>query len=197
MAKKTEQNSRERRTAERAANRVPSVQQGTKSQAFIDVQELRASIIPVVEEFGCVLESLTAHGAGSNKTLEIVVDYTEERTDFLSLDTIAEISQAISATLDQADDGDSPYLLEVSSPGATRPLIEPRHWKRSVGRLLSVVTTESGEPFLARLDEVQDDGVVVRRKKQTKKGQPESYKDAETLPFDSISAANVEIEFNH
>lgn len=193
MAKKTELNSRERRAAERAA---AGIQTSTPRKPFINTEEIRTAIVPVIEEFGCILESLNAKGSGKNRTLEIVIDYTEERTDFLSLDTIAEVSQGISAVLDQANDGEEPYLLEVSSPGATRALTERRHWKRSLNRLLNIDLTD-GEPFLARLDEVLEEGVKIRRKKQTKKGQPESYKDQETLAWDSISSANVEIEFNH
>lgn len=194
MAKKTDLNSRQRRAAERAATKVTVP---PANLPFINTEELGRVIEPIVEQFGCVLETLNARGAGNNKTLEIMVDYTEERTDFLSLDTIAEISQAISQALDEADDGESPYLLEVSSPGATRPLTERRHWLRSRERLINIVPAAGGEAFLARLDDVVDEGPVIRRKKHTKKGQPESYKDAETLPWDSISSANVEIEFNH
>lgn len=193
MAKKNEQNARERRSADRAAN---GVSLASPAKPFVNTDEIQAAILPVIEEFGCVLESLSAKGTGNNKTLEIIIDYTEDRTDFLSLDTIAEVSQAISAKLDEADDGESPYSLEVSSPGATRALTEHRHWKRSQERLINIIPVE-GDSFLARLDDVNEQGALVRRKKQTKKGQPESYKDQETLPWESISAANVEIEFNH
>src|SRR5262249_22870824 len=30
------------------------------------------------------------------------------------------------------------YTLELSSPGVDRPLTQPRHWHRNVGRLVSV-----------------------------------------------------------
>lgn len=193
MAKKTEQNSRERRAAERAATGITAK---APAQNFVNVSELREILEPRVREFDCVLESMTAKGKGAHQTLEIVVDYTEDHTEFPSLDTIAEISQTLSVALDEADDGDSPYALEVSSPGADRALSERRHWKRSRGRLINVVPVE-GESFLARLEEVFEDGPQLCRKKNTKKGQKESYKDLETLPWNAISSAKVEIEFNH
>jgi ribosome maturation factor RimP len=34
--------------------------------------------------------------------------------------------------------GESPYTLEVSSPGVDRPLTEPKHWRRAIGRLVTV-----------------------------------------------------------
>lgn len=198
MAQKSgsELNSRERRAAARAVAGISTPEQKTYS-SFVNEDGVRAAVAQVVEdEFKLVLESLVAKGSGNNRILEIVIDYAEG-TESLSLDTVAEVSQAISAALDQADDGEAPYMLEVSSPGATRPLTEPRHWKRVVGRLIDVVPSAGGENYLARLSEVTDDGPVLARKKNTKKGQKESYHEPETVTWDLISAAKVEIEFNH
>lgn len=198
MANKSgsELNSRERRAAARAAAGISTPEQPTYS-SFVDVDGVRDAVAKVVEgEFKLVLESLIAKGSGNNRTLEIVIDYAEG-TDSLSLDTVAEVSQAISEALDSADDGEAPYLLEVSSPGATRPLTEPRHWKRVIGRLIDVQPAAGGENYLARLNDVTDEGPVLARKKNTKKGQKESYQDPETITWDLISGAKVEIEFNH
>ena len=55
----------------------------------------------------------------------------------VSLDDIEQVSRELSAVLDQAAAmGEAPYTLEVSSPGVDRPLTEPRHWRRAVGRLV-------------------------------------------------------------
>ncbi|WP_237209470.1 ribosome maturation factor RimP [Rothia nasimurium] len=192
-SKKDAPNARERRAAARAEQ---GITKKAPAGSFVSVEGVREAVTRVVEqEFKLVLEKLTAKGSGANRTLEIVVDYPEDRTDALSLDTIAEVSQALSAALDDADDGEVPYSLEVSSRGVTSPLTETRHWKRSIDRLIEI-TEAGGEKYLARLDFVTDEGPVIRRKKETKKGQPESYRDAVTLPWATISAAKVEIEFN-
>ncbi|WP_237242848.1 ribosome maturation factor RimP [Rothia nasimurium] len=192
-SKKDAPNARERRAAARAEQ---GITKKAPAGSFVSVEGVREAVTRVVEqEFKLVLEKLTAKGSGANRTLEIVVDYPEDRTDALSLDTIAEVSQALSAALDAADDGEVPYSLEVSSRGVTSPLTETRHWKRSIDRLIEI-TEAGGEKYLARLDFVTDEGPVIRRKKETKKGQPESYRDAVTLPWATISAAKVEIEFN-
>lgn len=192
-SKKDAPNARERRAAARAEQ---GITKKAPAGSFVSVEGVREAVTRVVEqEFKLVLEKLTAKGSGANRTLEIVVDYPEDRTDALSLDTIAEVSQALSAALDAADDGEVPYSLEASSRGVTSPLTETRHWKRSIDRLIEI-TEAGGEKYLARLDFVTDEGPVVRRKKETKKGQPESYRDAVTLPWGTISAAKVEIEFN-
>ena len=192
-SKKDAPNARERRAAARAEQ---GITKKAPAGSFVSVEGVREAVTRVVEqEFKLVLEKLAAKGSGANRTLEIVVDYPEDRTDALSLDTIAEVSQALSAALDDADDGEVPYSLEVSSRGVTSPLVETRHWKRSIDRLIEI-TEARGEKYLARLDFVTDEGPVVRRKKETKKGQPESYRDPVTLPWGTISAAKVEIEFN-
>lgn len=192
-SKKDAPNARERRAAARAEQ---GITKKAPAGSFVSVEGVREAVTRVVEqEFKLVLEKLAAKGSGANRTLEIVVDYPEDRTDALSLDTIAEVSQALSAALDDVDDGEVPYSLEVSSRGVTSPLIETRHWKRSIDRLIEI-TEAGGEKYLARLDFVTDEGPVVRRKKETKKGQPESYRDPVTLPWGTISAAKVEIEFN-
>ncbi|WP_237205505.1 ribosome maturation factor RimP [Rothia nasimurium] len=192
-SKKDAPNARERRAAARAEQ---GITQKAPAGSFVSVEGVREAVTQVVEqEFKLVLEKLTAKGSGANRTLEIVVDYPEDRTDALSLDTIAEVSQALSSALDAADDGEVPYSLEVSSRGVTSPLTETRHWKRSIDRLIEITET-GGEKYLARLDFVTEEGPVLRRKKETKKGQPESYRDAVTLPWATISAAKVEIEFN-
>lgn len=191
--KKEAPNARERRAAARAQE---GITQRAPVEIFVSLESVRPVVTEVVEgQFKLVLEKLALRGKGANRTLEIVLDYPEDRTDALSLDTIAEVSQALSQALDSADDGEVPYLLEVSSRGVTSPLTETRHWKRSIDRLLAISQTD-GETYLARLDFVTEEGPVVRRKKETKKGQPESYRDAQTLPWATISSAKVEIEFN-
>ena len=34
--------------------------------------------------------------------------------------------------------GDSPFTLEVTSPGIDRPLTLPRHWKKNIGKLVNI-----------------------------------------------------------
>jgi ribosome maturation factor RimP len=63
----------------------------------------------------------------------------------MSLDDAALASRELSAKLDASDVmGDMPYTLEVSSPGVDRPLTQPRHWQRAVGRLVRVPVTPAG-----------------------------------------------------
>ncbi|HWF82991.1 MAG TPA: ribosome maturation factor RimP [Streptosporangiaceae bacterium] len=81
------------------------------------------------------LEAVKVTSAGRRVVLRIVVD----ADGGVSLDDIAEVSREVSAKLDAKNAmGEAPYTLEVTSPGVDRPLTQPRHWRRAIGRLVVV-----------------------------------------------------------
>jgi ribosome maturation factor RimP len=99
----------------------------------VDDRRLAGLIRPVVAAAGMDLESVRVTVAGRRRLLRVVVDGDHG----VSLDDAAIVSREVSAALDATDVmGDVPYTLEVSSPGVDRPLTEPRHWRRAVGRLV-------------------------------------------------------------
>jgi ribosome maturation factor RimP len=82
----------------------------------------------------------------------------------VSLDAVADLSREISATLDSAEEtggefSSGEYVLEVSSPGVDRPLTQPRHWRRNVGRLVAVSARE--RPLTGRVVAASDTGIVL------------------------------------
>jgi ribosome maturation factor RimP len=98
-----------------------------------DVERLTALLEPVVGSAGMDLESVRISAAGRRRLLRIVVD-ADNRP---GLDEIAVVSRSVSAELDTSGVmGQAAYTLEVSSPGVDRPLTEPRHWRRAIGRLV-------------------------------------------------------------
>jgi ribosome maturation factor RimP len=101
--------------------------------------QLIALLGPVVTGHGLDLEDVEVTPAGRRRVLRVVVD----GDGGVGLDTVAEVSTAVSATLDSTDAmGGTPYVLEVSSPGVDRPLLQPRHWRRAAGRLVEVTLTD-------------------------------------------------------
>jgi ribosome maturation factor RimP len=81
------------------------------------------------------LENIRITATGRRRLLRVVVD----ADNGVNLDDITLISRALSAELDaNGAMGETPYTLEVSSPGVDRPLTEPRHWRRAAGRLVRV-----------------------------------------------------------
>ncbi len=98
-----------------------------------DADRLARLLDPVVRAMSMDLESVRVTAAGRRRLLRVVVD----ADGGVSLDTIALVSRELSARLDGATEmGELPYTLEVSSPGVDRPLTEPRHWRRAIGRLV-------------------------------------------------------------
>ena len=159
----------------------------------VDETRIRASVEPVVEAAGLFLEQCEFTGQGGNRTLRVLVDLPDG-TDSLSLDRVAEVARQVSDALDRDDPVPGPpYELEVSSPGATRDLETPRHWRRSVGHLVRIRPTE-GERYSARLLEAHEDHAVVQRWHQPKKGMPVKYLDPERVAYADVRGAKVEVE---
>lgn len=180
--------------------------------------ELVALIEPVVTEHGLFLEELELKPGGSSAVLRVTVDYISG-TEQVDLDTLAEVSQSISERLDEAEQqgteqpgqgsehagaealvGLDSYELEVTTPGATRPLTQPRHFLRNLGRLLEIELDpeDGGRTLLARLKKVDDDGVeIAEQKPAPKKGMPVRYSDPVHIGFASIARARVQVEFSH
>lgn len=109
----------------------------------------------------------------------------------VELDACADLSRAISAKLDDTDVmGEDEYVLEVSSPGADRPLTEHRHYVRATGRLARLTLNEGGE-LVARILAVDEEGLDLEVP-GVKGRKPTSRR----IAFDEIARARVELEFN-
>ncbi|MFE4610294.1 ribosome maturation factor RimP [Streptomyces niveus] len=155
-------------------------------------ERLRGLLEPLVSAKGLDLEEIELSRAGRRRVLRIVVD----SDDGVDLDACAELSRTISTTLDETDVmGEDEYQLEVTSPGADRPLTERRHYERAVGRLAKIQLHEGGEDgggeFVARILAVDEEGLDlevpgVKGRKPT----------ARRVEFASIAKARVELEFN-
>jgi len=121
---------------------------------------LREVIAPVVEAAGYDLEELSVSRAGRRHVLRITVDGEHG----ISLDAVADLSREISAALDGAEESggefsEREYVLEVSSPGVDRPLSQPRHWQRNIGRLVAVTVGE--RQLTGRVTAADDAGVTL------------------------------------
>ncbi|TXL84119.1 ribosome maturation factor RimP [Streptomyces sp. IB2014 016-6] len=150
-------------------------------------ERLRGLLEPLVSANGLDLEEIEVSRAGRRRVLRIVVD----SDDGVDLDACAELSRTISTALDETDVmGEDEYQLEVTSPGADRPLTERRHYVRAVGRLAKIQPHE-GDEFVARVLAVDEEGLDlevpgVKGRKPT----------ARRVEFASIAKARVELEFN-
>jgi len=144
--------------------------------AAVSRERVRAALEPVVAAAGFDLEDVTVSVAGRRSVIRVIVD----RDGGLDMDAVAAVSRVVSDTLDGTNvTGDSPYTLEVTSPGVDRPLTEPRHWRRNLGRLVV-----AGD-LRGRIVAADDAGVTLL------------VDGAEhVVPYADLPAGQVQIEFD-
>jgi ribosome maturation factor RimP len=155
---------------------------------------LHGWVEPVVAAAGYDLEELVVTPAGRRSVVRVVVD----RDEGVTLDDIADVSKAVSEVLDTNDDGmGPPYVLEVTSPGVDRPLTDPRHWRRNVGRLVVVGVGPQGavEQLTGRVTAVDDAGVTLAVEAKGKPGARKRPPEPRQVPWAQLGAGRVQVEF--
>ena len=147
----------------------------------VSADAISRAVAPLVTAAGLDLEDVVVRPAGRRSLVRVIVD----SDDGVSLDAVASISGAISEALDEAGVmGQTPYTLEVSSPGVDRPLTEARHWRRARGRLVEVELVERA-PIVGRVMSSDDASVTLDVSSKER-----------TVEFADIARAVVQVEFN-
>ena len=148
-------------------------------------QSITDLISPAVTEAGFYLEEVQITSPGSHRTVTCVVDGPTP----LNLDQVTIVSRIISELLDSADFmGETPFTLEVTSPGVDRPLTQTRHWTKNLTRLIKA-TMNDGNIIIGRLTEFDEKNATLV---ENIKGRIKNH----TVAFSDIKRAVVEIEFN-
>lgn len=142
-------------------------------------------VTPAVREQGFYLEDVHVATPGSHRIVTCIVDGDSA----LNLDQVTSVSRIISELLDEATFmGETPFTLEVTSPGVDRPLTAPRHFAKNVDRLLKVIKVDGSEVTGRILSNSDSDvTLTVTVKKETRE---------EVIALADIKRAVVEIEFN-
>ena len=142
-------------------------------------------VTPALSQAGYFLEDINIVTPGQHRIVTVIVDGESA----LNLDQVTVASKLVSELLDEATFmGETPFTLEVTSPGIDRPLTLPRHFAKNVTRLLKIVKTD-GEVVTGRIASNSDSDVTltVAEKKSTKEV---------VVALADIKRASVEIEFN-
>jgi ribosome maturation factor RimP len=143
---------------------------------------LQASLAPALAGAGFDLEDVTVARAGRRSVLRVVVD----RDGGVDLDAVAEASRLVGGVLDADEELlRGPYTLEVTSPGVDRPLTRPRHWRRAVGRLVTVSLAD-GRDVVGRVVAADEKGAELRI----------AAAGALHVPYPEVTLAVVQVEFD-
>lgn len=162
-----------------------------------ETQRLKNFLAPTVEQQQLFLEDIEIKMAGATRTVHVIVDLPEGEAGGVSLDRISDVAHAVSEAMDaDPNDDGRPYNLEVSSPGVSRPLTEPRHWRRNVGRMVRV-NLVAGDDIMGRLVSVEENGITLIPELPVKKGMKAKQGAQTTVPFSNIRKGRVEVEFAH
>jgi ribosome maturation factor RimP len=148
------------------------------------VQKVVADMLqPYLDQEGFELVEVEYVKEGSNRFLRVYVD----KEGGIDIDECGRISEYLSDQLDKNDPIPDAYILEVSSPGAERPLKKPEDFRRSVGKDVFITTYEpfaGKKEFEGRLlsyDETQLS--VADGKKEV------------TIPLEKVASARLTIIF--
>ncbi len=98
------------------------------------LDRLRILFAPTLAFLRVDLYDLDLVRIGGTQTLRVTID----RPEGVTLDDCERVSQSLSVLLDQADPLAESYALEVSSPGAERPLRNPEEFRRFLGKRANV-----------------------------------------------------------
>ncbi|MGO4370712.1 ribosome maturation factor RimP [Paenibacillus sp. 2TAB19] len=140
-------------------------------------------ISPFLDSQGFELVDIEYVKEGSNWFLRIFVD----KEGGIDIEDCGRISEHVSEQLDKNDPITDAYFLEVSSPGAERPLKKPEDVRKAVGKHVYITTYEpiSGakefEGLLLSFD--GDNAVVAVGKKE------------HSIPYSKVASARLAIVF--
>ncbi|WP_028273586.1 ribosome maturation factor RimP [Atopococcus tabaci] len=153
------------------------------------VETVTQLAVPVAEELGYELVDVEYTKEGKTWFLRLYIDKPEG----IDLDDCAFFSEKMSETLDAQDPDPIPhaYYLEVSSPGAERPLKNEKDFQRAVGKYIHVTlhqTVEGESIYEGTLDEVTEDSLIMTIRIKTRSKQI-------TLPKEHIAKARLAVQF--
>ena len=162
-----------------------------KGRVFVSrvVDVVKEAVLPVVEERNFELVDVEFLKEGKNWFLRIYID----KPGGIDIEECAWVSECVSDILDQMDPDPIPqaYFLEVSSPGAERPLKTDKDLQNAVGSYvnLSYYQAIDGEKsHEGTLLEVTEDSVKLEIKIKTR------VKTIE-IPREKIAKARLAIQF--
>jgi ribosome maturation factor RimP len=152
-----------------------------------DVSGIASLLRPSFTHLGIDLVDVQWSGRGRGAVLRLVID--RANGGGVTLDDCERASNTASAVLDASDPIDHPYRLEVSSPGAERPIRRAEEWTAAVGRRVNVRLRDGDSELVleGRLVSATGDAaeIEVRDRRSTR---------AVAFPIESVVSARIVVD---
>lgn len=142
---------------------------------------------PILEDLGLELVEVEYKKEGKNWFLRVYIDSPKG----IAIEDCGVVSEKLSEKLDEQDPVNENYYLEVSSPGAERPLKSEEDIKRAVGKYINITTYKplnGDKVFEGTLLSFQDGILEISQKEKQKKVRME-------VPYNKVAKARLAVEF--
>ncbi|WP_281281358.1 ribosome maturation factor RimP [Pseudalkalibacillus caeni] len=142
---------------------------------------------PILEDMKLELVDIEFTQEGANWFLRVYIDSPTG----VDIEECGKVSEKLSEKLDKKDPIEQAYFLEVSSPGAERPLKKESDFNSAVGKNVHITTYEKidGEKvFEGELLSFDGETVAIERKVKTKKQRIE-------IPYEKVASARLAVVF--
>lgn len=144
---------------------------------------------PIIDELNLELVDVEFVKEGRSWFLRVYVDNPQAPID---IEQCALVSERLSEILDDLDPIEQNYFLEVSSPGAERPLKKEKDYADAIGKFIYIKTyepIEDSKEFEGYLKSYNDDEVEIEIKIKTRRK-------AIVIPRQKIAVIRLAIDFS-
>jgi len=143
---------------------------------------------PIFQELGLELVEIEFVKEGKSWFLRVYID----KDNGVDIEDCGLVSEKLSEKLDELDPIPQNYFLEVSSPGAERPLKKDKDFQKAIGKNVFIKTYEpfDGEKsFEGTLLEFDGQHVKIEMKIKTRKKTIE-------IPYEKVANARLAVTFS-
>jgi ribosome maturation factor RimP len=127
-------------------------------------------VTPILQELTLELVEIEYLKEGQDWFLRVYIDTPSGRID---IEQCAQVSEKLSEILDEVDPINENYFLEVSSPGAERPLKKEKDFEQAVGKHVYIKTYEpvnGAKEFEGTLVSYSaEDGILIEVRVKTRR----------------------------
>ena len=127
-----------------------------------------------------------------NNKLEVFVDADSG----ITFEKCRKLSRYLEQYIDEENWLGEKYVLEVSSPGISRPLKFIRQYHKNIGRKVEVCL-EDGSQKTAKLVGIKEGNIILEEKVRIKEGKKKRTEVLQTeIPFETIHKTIVKVSFS-